>query len=199
MKKLRIGFLVDNLKPSSSVNELIEFVDDNKSFDTPTLITGYKDTAHQTPIKKLVKKLKQRPSAFLELILRAILYRFIFKIEIKKAKTRFSKYGTNTDIRNLDEFKVVNVEGCWSKSNLFLEFTDREISLISSCNLDCIIRCGSGILKGRILDITEFGVISFHHGDNRTNRGGPSGFWEVLNGEPSSGFIIQKLNQPRQS
>ncbi|MDA9947532.1 hypothetical protein N9D73_00800 [Planktomarina temperata] len=26
------------------------------------------------------------------------------------------------------------------------------------------------------------------------NRGGPSGFWEVLNKDPSSGFIIQKLN-----
>ena len=38
------------------------------------------------------------------------------------------------------------------------------------------------------------GVISFHHGDNSVNRGGPSGFWESLNGEPSSGFIIQKLN-----
>ena len=37
-------------------------------------------------------------------------------------------------------------------------------------------------------------MISFHHGDNRVNRGGPSGFWEVLNREPSSGFIIQKLN-----
>ena len=37
--------------------------------------------------------------------------------------------------------------------------------------------------------------MSFHHGDNRVNRGGPSGFWEVLNCEPSSGFVIQKLNE----
>ena len=38
-------------------------------------------------------------------------------------------------------------------------------------------------------------MLSFHHGDNRVNRGGPSGFWEVLNDIPSSGFIIQKLTE----
>ena len=73
--------------------------------------------------------------------------------------------------------------------------TENDISLISDSNLDCIIRCGSGILRGDILGITKFGVISFHHGDNRVNRGGPSGFWEVLKKEPSSGFIIQKLTE----
>ena len=52
----------------------------------------------------------------------------------------------------------------------------------------------SGILKGEILKLTKFGVISFHHGDNRFYRGGPSGFWEVFNNELSSGFIIQRLN-----
>ena len=72
--------------------------------------------------------------------------------------------------------------------------TEEDLSLIDCCELDCIIRCGSGIIRGRLLDITEFGVISFHHGDNRKNRGGPTGFWEVINNDPSSEFIIQKLN-----
>ena len=40
--------------------------------------------------------------------------------------------------------------------------------------------------KGKILDIFHFGILSFHHGDNRVIRGGPSGFWEVLNNHPSS-------------
>ena len=44
------------------------------------------------------------------------------------------------------------------------------------------------------MSLTKLGVLYFHHGDNRVNRGTPSGFWEVLNNEPSSGFIIQKLN-----
>ena len=76
--------------------------------------------------------------------------------------------------------KIINVAGTWSKSNLFLKFTDKDLSLISSYDLDCIIRCGSGILKGEILKLTKFGVISFHHGDNRFYRGGPSGFGRFL-------------------
>ena len=43
--------------------------------------------------------------------------------------------------------------------------------------------------------MAEFGIISFHHGDNRVNRGGPSGFWEVFFNQPSSGFIIQQLTE----
>ena len=87
------------------------------------------------------------------------------------------------------------MNGNWSKSGLILRFNDDDISKVKNLNLDCIVRCGSGILKGEILDTTRFGVLSFHHGDNRVNRGGPSGFWEVLNNVPSSGFIIQKLNE----
>lgn len=36
-------------------------------------------------------------------------------------------------------------------------------------------------------------VISFHLGVNRSNKGGPPGFWEVLNNEQSTGFIILTL------
>jgi methionyl-tRNA formyltransferase len=56
-----------------------------------------------------------------------------------------------------------------------------------------IYRGGSGILRGDILTLCKYGIISFHHGNNDINRGGPPGFWEVYNKEPSTGFIIQKL------
>ena len=52
----------------------------------------------------------------------------------------------------------------------------------------------SGILKGKILETSKFGVISYHHGDNDFYRGVPAGFWEVYNKDPITGFIIQKLN-----
>ena len=42
MKKFRVGFLVDNLHPSTYVNELIEFVEQANDFDRPIIITGYK-------------------------------------------------------------------------------------------------------------------------------------------------------------
>src|SRR2546429_3233758 len=41
----------------------------------------------------------------------------------------------------------------------------------------------------------RFGIISFHHGDNRINRGGPAGFWECYYEWPQTGFIIQRLTE----
>ena len=194
MNKLRVGFLVDDLSPSTQVNELIEFVHANSNFCQPVLITGYK-IEQKSRLKKIVSKLKADPVSYFNIALRSILVKVIARAELQNAKKRYPGYHQNQKIKNLDEHKVVNVNGKWSESALFLEMTDEDLSVIEDCNLDCIIRCGSGILRGKILDISEYGVISFHHGDNRTNRGGPSGFWEVLNGEPSSGFIIQRLNQ----
>jgi hypothetical protein len=48
-------------------------------------------------------------------------------------------------------------------------------------------------LRGGILDVCEFGIISLHHGNNDIDRGGPAGFWEVFKREPSTGFVIQRL------
>lgn len=195
MKKLRIGFLVDDLSPSSQVNELIEFVHTNPNFFQPVLITGYSEKKQKSIVKKVISKLIENPVGFFNRALKSIFVKIISRLELQNAKKRYPGYRHNQLIKNLDEYKVVKVNGKWSKSALFIEMTEEDLSKINECNLDCIIRCGSGILRGKILAISTYGVISFHHGDNRTNRGGPSGFWEVLNGESSSGFIIQKLNQ----
>ena len=58
-----------------------------------------------------------------------------------------------------------------------------------------MIRAGGGILKGEILNVCPNGIISFHHGDNAVNRGGPPGFWEVYEKNPRTGFIIQRLKE----
>jgi hypothetical protein len=38
-------------------------------------------------------------------------------------------------------------------------------------------------------------VWSFHHGDNTINRGGPAGFWEVLEGHRATGAVLQRLTE----
>ena len=58
-----------------------------------------------------------------------------------------------------------------------------------------MIRGGTGILKGEILKICKNGIISFHHGDNEFYRGSPPGFWEIINKEIRTGFIIQRLSE----
>ena len=190
MTKLRVGFLVDDLRINSYCYELIEFVEANNAFDSPFVITGHKNNSRGFSAKSVPAILKK-----FDTLLKIVLFRLISILESKKVKKKYPKYQEYRSIENHQNLRIINIQGNWSNSRLFLELTDDDLKLISKYDLDCIVRCGSGILRGGILDISRFGVISFHHGDNRVIRGGPSGFWEVLQDIPSSGFVIQKLNE----
>lgn len=74
-------------------------------------------------------------------------------------------------------------------------FADEVVDEILAHDVDVAVRLGFRILKGRALEIARYGVWSFHHGDNRINRGGPPGFWEVLEGHPETGAVLQRLTE----
>ena len=61
-------------------------------------------------------------------------------------------------------------------------------------NLDLCIRFGFNIITGPILTKPKHGIWSFHHGDNRVNRGGPAAFWETYLKSEYIGITLQKLN-----
>lgn len=72
-------------------------------------------------------------------------------------------------------------------------FPPAAVEAIGNHKLDVAFRFGFRILRGEALQIARYGVWSFHHGDNRVNRGGPPCFWEVANGEPVTGSVLQVL------
>jgi hypothetical protein len=74
-------------------------------------------------------------------------------------------------------------------------FSDSDVDDIRSHELDLILRFSFGIIKGPILDAALFGVWSFHHGDERTFRGRPPGFWEIYERRPTVGAILQRLTE----
>lgn len=74
-------------------------------------------------------------------------------------------------------------------------FPDEAIEKIRSYDLDVAISFGFRILRGHALGIAKHGVWSYHHGDNLVNRGGPPGFWEVIEGSPVSGSVLQILSE----
>lgn len=61
--------------------------------------------------------------------------------------------------------------------------------------VDVAVRFGFGILKGDFLDAPEHGVLSFHHGDLRSYRGMPAGFWEFVHGESVAGVTLQRITE----
>ena len=74
-------------------------------------------------------------------------------------------------------------------------FPEDVIKQIRSYDLDVALCFGFRILKGDALKIARHGIWSFHHGDNLVNRGGPAGFWEVMDGTPVTGSVLQVLTE----
>ena len=72
-------------------------------------------------------------------------------------------------------------------------FSPADVAYIKSCKLDFILRFGFGIIKGEILDAATYGVWSYHHDDDRKYRGVPTGFWEIMFGDPVNAVVLQRL------
>lgn len=78
----------------------------------------------------------------------------------------------------------------------FIHRFDREtIDSLVTARLDVIIRFGFNILRGDILKASTYGTWSYHHGDPRAYRGGPPFFWEMHEGSPTSGVMLQVLSE----
>lgn len=70
---------------------------------------------------------------------------------------------------------------------------ERTIAFVRDLQPDFILRFTYGILRGEVLHSARYGVWSFHHGDPAEYRGQPPGFWEIANGSPTTGAMLQVL------
>ena len=192
-KKLKIGVLLNSEKTDFHTFTLLEKIKDNPLFESPIIISGYIDNRYKKD--NFLHKIFRLGILYLtKRLIYLILYKLITFLELKLVLKTFKNYNKFFDISK-NKYKKIFLKGAWSKSKLILSFSKKEVSKIKDEGFDVLIRCGSGILKGDILKAPKFGVLSFHHGDNRLYRGGPCGFWESLNKEDSIGFIIQRLNE----
>lgn len=73
-------------------------------------------------------------------------------------------------------------------------FQPGDIAAIRSHRPDFILRYGFNIIRGEVLQAARYGVWSYHHGDERTFRGGPTGFWEIYRNSLTNGVVLQQLN-----
>ena len=84
---------------------------------------------------------------------------------------------------------VVTQKGRWSEY-----FSPEDIALIRNHRLDFILKFAYGIIRGEILSAARYGVWSYHHDDEEKYRGGPPAFWEIVNGDPITGALLQRIN-----
>ncbi len=181
MKKARVGLIIDDKPQPWNIYDLIRKSHQSEIYVISCLIV---QENHRVKRKKISKSINE---FFFKVI---VFFERIFVKRFINTNDFFKKYPINSfDIKKISVTPIV------SNSGFVHKFSKQDINKIKLENLDVLVRGGSGILSGEILNVCKKGIISFHHGNNDVNRGSPPGFWEVYKREKSTGFIIQILNE----
>lgn len=93
------------------------------------------------------------------------------------------------------DFPRLRVTPITGRHEVAHRFAHADLDKICTYYIDVMLRFGFNILEGDILKLPPFGIWSYHHADNRINRGGPPGFWEFLYRQPVTGAVLQVLTE----
>jgi len=192
-EKLRIGLLVDSAFISKYDFELVQWAQSQPGLTVSHLVVQNRPGPQTATIGKAISYLAKY--GFFSVTSR-MLFKLIIKIEsillLKSLRYRdhLKKFAANHLVPN-----SLSITPLVSKSGFVYRYSADDIHKVKALQLDLLIRCGAGILRGGILGSCRFGILSFHHADNNVNRGGPAAFWEVYFRQNSTGFVIQQLTE----
>ncbi len=190
MRKLSVGYLVDDGYQPGLIYDVIEKSKSAEHYSIDYLIVQA-FAEDKNVLKRLYGLFKKRD--FLRFVVAAC-FKAILALE-SRVFVRDPKLKSAFDMHPLDTFHVpkIHVRPLKSTSGSVYRYREEDLETIKGLNVDVLLDGQSGTFRGGILTVCEFGIISFHHGNNVVNRGGAAGFWEVFNQEPSTGFVIQRL------
>lgn len=177
-RKLRVALIVDSNISSKYVYDLAVWGKKQTNLEVSLLIMQKTSFSSLSKFKRGIESLKNKGAGVL---LEQIGYLFLVKFD-RLLLRRNATHKDHFKLCNLNEVitEIINVEPVLSKSGFVYRYCDKDIKKIKQQDIDVLIRCGSGILRGDILTVAKYGIISFHHADNEVNRGGPLDFGRYL-------------------
>jgi hypothetical protein len=179
---LRIGLLLDSFSQRKWIHKIIE---DIQASDIAEIVVLIKNEAESAAKQGRLKSYWRNRNY--------LLYALYTKLDERRVKVSPDAFATSDITPLLPDCPVIKVKPeMKAYSDWFPEETLKEIR---AYDLDVALAFGFRILKGEALKIARHGVWSFHHGDNLVNRGGPAGFWEVMDGIPVTGSVLQILTE----
>lgn len=187
---LKVALIVDDEKLDEHHCRLVEWASSTETVSITHLIIQKRDPP---PPKRpmVVRLLRKRPAK----LAAQALWKLKTRLEARDIPAVGSKATLSLEqIRNAVPGRIL-VRPRISPSGFVYRYCEEDLETIRNQRFDLLIRCGSGILRGEILAAARLGILSFHHGDNRVNRGGPPGFWEVYHGWGATGFVVQRLTE----
>ena len=190
--KLKIGLILENEYVNSHLKELIEWVSNQTEMEiSHYLIADNVPNTQSSKIKKLFSL------SFIKKYLNSYLKKLIMRYEEKRNLSNSRLHSNISKKFKITEFGINKFvySAQYSKNGISIALEEDSLKELKKLNLDVLLRFNKRILRGEILNLNKFGILSLHLGDDMKYRGGPSGFWEVYNKEPNSGFIIQQLTE----
>ncbi|MES2411375.1 MAG: hypothetical protein V4535_08030, partial [Bacteroidota bacterium] len=167
---MKVGILLDDLTVPHWIAMVVSFLEKNPEIKVEFVVTNN-------------SKIKGASSS---LVYRAL--RMVDRKLFKAAGNPFKK--EKLIFENIDILAVTPEQTRFSD-----RFTAADIAKIKKYEVDFILRFGFRILRGDILQASKYGILSLHHGDTDTYRGGPPAFWEVVNKSPETCVSLQLLTE----
>lgn len=180
-RNLKLGILLDSYEVPAWAYSALERITNSDYAEISLIILNDNNDAYKSKFDKLWKNKDK------------IVYRIFNKIDEKmdhRQPNAFKPKNLREILSDVPTLKVKPVQKGYSDY-----FEPLDIHKIREYELDVLIRVGFRILRGDILTAAKYGIWSYHHGDNRINRGGPPGFWEVVESWPETGSILQVLGE----
>jgi len=180
--RLRVGLLIDSFTLPAWAYEMLVTV--HRSTYAEIALVVLNDSPPPPRRSWLSKLWKNR---------HVILYALYSKLEDRLFTAEPDAFAPRNATDLLRDVPVVRVKPTQARHSDW--FSDEDTERIRTHHVDVLVRLGFRILRGKLLQAARYGVWSYHHGDNALNRGGPAGFWEVLEGHPVTGSILQILTE----
>lgn len=119
---------------------------------------------------------------------RHILYYLLNTVTVRNHMTRLVPISSGTKRIASQVSFLCEYEGSWQK--LPAEIVK---ALRDGC-FDVILKFGMGLLRLPEDQELTIPILSYHHGDPDRYRGRPAGFWEIVEGTPVLGQMVQQIS-----
>ncbi|MBI2825162.1 MAG: hypothetical protein HYX69_10790 [Planctomycetia bacterium] len=180
--KLRVGLMVSSLETPAWAKVMLERIRASAYAD---IVLVVRDASPQRPRASLWRRLVAQR--------RHLLYAAYRRLDARLFPVRRDAFASCDLSALLADVPVMDAVPRRTRHSDY--FSDDDLAAIRAYDLDVLVRLGFRILRGGILTAARSGVWSFHHGDPDLFRGGPAGAWEVFLGQPTTGSVLQVLNE----
>ena len=180
-EKLKIGLLLDTYDVPAWVSCMLSEIEASNYAGIELVVLN---NIHPQPVKSLIRRFIDNRNR--------LIYSLYGKLDKALNKVNPDAFACRNISKLLSSVDVVEVTPRRTKYCDYI--SDYDLDRIKQKKIDVLIRLGFRILKGEILQVAKYGIWSYHHADNRVNRGGPPGFWEVIDRQPVTGTILQILS-----